>query len=136
MKELNVDMASFSPFIPSPDTPYRNKPVGSVELTLKTIAAGRIMLKNVHIPATTAIATIDTLGREKALRVGANVVMPNFTPKAYREKYKIYPNKRLLVDDPVNSTSYIHHIISTLGRRVASSRGDSLKQNENYSQII
>lgn len=135
-KELDVDMASFSPFVPSPNTPYRNKPVGSVELTLKTIAVSRILMKNTHIPATTAIATIDSLGREKALRVGANVIMPNFTPKPYRDKYCIYPNKKYIVDDPLNSASYIQHIISSMGRKVSSSRGDSLKQTSNLSQFI
>ncbi|MGE5680780.1 MAG: [FeFe] hydrogenase H-cluster radical SAM maturase HydE [Bacillota bacterium] len=135
-RELDVDMASFSPFVPSPNTPYRNKNVGSVETTLKTIAVGRILLKNTHIPATTAIATVDSLGREKALRVGANVVMPDFTPKLYRDKYCIYPNKRLLVDDPINSGSYIQHIMFSLGRRVSNSRGDSLKSKHKYPQFI
>ncbi|MGE5411119.1 MAG: [FeFe] hydrogenase H-cluster radical SAM maturase HydE [Clostridiales bacterium] len=135
-KKLDVDMASFSPFVPSPNTPYRNKNVGSVELTLKTIAVGRILLKNTHIPATTAIATIDSLGREKALRVGANVVMPDFTPKNYRDNYCLYPHKRLLVDDPINSASFIQHIMSSLGRRVSNSRGDSLKSKHKQSHLI
>lgn len=135
-KELDVDMASFSPFVPSPNTPYRNKPVGSVELTLKTIAVGRIILKNTHIPATTAIATIDWLGREKALRVGANVVMPNFTPKNYRDKYCIYPNKRYMVDNPAISSAYIQQIMASLGRRVSNSRGDSLKPHQKFTHKI
>ncbi|MGE5431269.1 MAG: [FeFe] hydrogenase H-cluster radical SAM maturase HydE [Syntrophomonadaceae bacterium] len=135
-KDLDVDMASFSPFVPSPNTPYRNKSVGSVELTLKTIAVSRIIMKNTHIPATTAIATIDSLGREKALRVGANVIMPNFTPKPYRDKYCIYPNKKYIVEDPLNSASSIQHIISSMGRKVSTSRGDSMKQTSNLSQFI
>ncbi|MEI7812903.1 MAG: [FeFe] hydrogenase H-cluster radical SAM maturase HydE [Ignavibacteria bacterium] len=135
-KELNIDYASFSPFVPSPNTPFRNKSVGSVELTLKTIAVARILLKNARIPATTAIATIDLLGREKALRVGANVVMPDFTPKLYRDKYCSYPNKKLFVDDPVNSSSYIQHIMNSLGRGVSGTRGDSLKDDYNLSQFI
>ncbi|HEX2867949.1 MAG TPA: [FeFe] hydrogenase H-cluster radical SAM maturase HydE [Ignavibacteriales bacterium] len=135
-RELDVDMASFSPFVPSPNTPYRNKPVGSVELTLKTIAVGRILMKNTHIPATTAIATIDSLGREKALRVGANVIMPNFTPTPYRDKYCIYPNKKYIGDNPLNSASSIQHIINSMGRKVSTSRGDSMKQTPNLSQII
>lgn len=126
-KELDVDMASFSPFIPSPNTPLRHKRMGSVELTLKTIAVGRILLKSVHIPATTAIATIDPLGREKALRVGANVIMPNFTPQSYRDKYCIYPNKRSIIEDNILGNSNIQYLLSSLGRVVSESRGDSLK---------
>ncbi|MCX6149989.1 MAG: [FeFe] hydrogenase H-cluster radical SAM maturase HydE [Ignavibacteriales bacterium] len=134
-KKLDVDMASFSPFVPSPNTPYWNKSIGSVELTLKTIAIGRILLKNTHIPATTAIATIDSLGREKALQVGANIVMPNFTPKIYREKYKIYPKKHNLIDDPIHGTVKIQRILASLGRKVSWSRGDSMKPNPDLSPI-
>lgn len=135
-KEMGIDMASFSPFVPSPNTPFRNKPVGSVELTLKTIAIGRILLKYCHIPATTAIASIDTLGREKALRVGADVIMPNFTPKIYRDKYCIYPNKRFVIDDPISNASFYQHMIHSMGRKVSSSRGDSFRPAQYISNII
>lgn len=135
-KQMDIDMASFSPFIPSPNTPFRNKPVGSVEITLKAIAIARILLKNCHIPATTSIATIDTLGREKALRVGADVIMPNFTPKAYREKYCIYPNKRFVIDDPISNASYYQHMILSMGRKVSNSMGDSYKPSQHLSNII
>jgi len=66
-KEFDLDMAAFGPFIPSPNTPYRNKTVGDVDLTLRTMAVARIVLKKVHIPATTALATLDDDGRIKAL---------------------------------------------------------------------
>ena len=83
-KELDVDMASFSPFIPSPNTPYRKQSACGINLILKVMAAGRIVLKNSHIPATTALGTMDQYGREKGLQVGANVIMPNYTPAPYR----------------------------------------------------
>jgi biotin synthase len=134
-KKLNVDMASFSPFVPAQNTPYWNKPAGSVELTLKTIAIGRILLKDTHIPATTALATIDSSGREKALKVGANVVMPNFTPNNYREKYKIYPKKYYSVEDPIYGEGQIMQLLTSIGRKVSWARGDSLKQNPDLSHI-
>ena len=34
--------------------------------------------------------------REKALRVGANVIMPNLTPTKYRRGYLLYENKPCL----------------------------------------
>ncbi len=126
-KNLNVDVASFSPFVPSPYTPYKNEPVGSVELTLKTIAIGRLLLKNSYLAATTALATIDTMGREKALRVGANVIMPNFTPRNFREKYQIYPKMKNLIDDPIHGVTHIQNILSSLGRKVSWIKSDSLK---------
>ena len=44
-KELDVDMASFSPFIPSPNTPYRNQLACDINSILKAMAVGRIVLK-------------------------------------------------------------------------------------------
>jgi len=129
-KELNVDMAAFGPFIPVPFTPYKSHKPGSVELTLKTVAVARLVLKNVHIPATTALDSIDPMGREKGLACGANVVMPDFTPHPYRENYLIYPGKRGISDDPLASHKSIQSRIEAIGRRISASRGDSLKKNE------
>ncbi|MCX7798643.1 MAG: [FeFe] hydrogenase H-cluster radical SAM maturase HydE [Melioribacter sp.] len=126
-KELDLDMAAFGPFIPSPYTPYRNKKAASVDLTLKTMAVARIVLKAVHIPATTALATIDENGRIKGLKAGANVVMPDFTPSPYREKYEIYANRRCVGDDPRSCRSCLQLQIESIGRKISTSRGDSLK---------
>jgi biotin synthase len=40
---------------------------------------------------------IDGNAREKAIAVGANVVMPNITPTSYRPGYLLYENKPLPV---------------------------------------
>ncbi len=129
-KELNVDMAAIGTFVPSPLTLYHNFNHGNVELTIKTIAAARIVLKNVHIPATTTLDTIDKYGREKGLNSGANVVMPNFTPFPYRGDYQIYANKRGIKDDPFHSYKLLQSRIESTGRIVSSSRGDSLRINK------
>ncbi|MFH1195914.1 MAG: [FeFe] hydrogenase H-cluster radical SAM maturase HydE [bacterium] len=127
LKQLDVDMAAIGPFIPSPFTPYQKKPSGSVDMTLKALAIGRIVLKNVHIPATTAIDSIDIEGREKSLKAGANVIMPNFTPHPYREYYKIYPNKRGSKDDPLLAHKSLQSRIELIGRKISTGKGDSLK---------
>lgn len=126
-KELEVDMASISPFVPSSDTPYRGIPRANVEFTLKTIAVARMVLRDVHIPSTTALATIDPHGREKGLQVGANVVMPNYTPMPYREQYKIYENKKCADENPLLCNSCLTSMIHTLDRKVSSDYGHSLK---------
>lgn len=133
-KELDVDMATFGPFIPSPETPLYDAGQGTVELSLKTIACARIVLKNVHIPANTAIATIDAEGREKALQCGANVVMPNFTPSRYRIHYQIYPNRRCITDEPLQCNGCIRAMIIGLGRTVADDYGHSLKADLSTSR--
>jgi len=128
-KELDLDMAAFGPFIASPHTPYQNKKNGDVELTLKTMAVARLVLKDVHIPATTALATLDDDGRVRGLNVGANIIMPNMTPSPYREKYLIYPDKKCLNDNPQMCKSCLELQVEAIGRKISYKRGDSLKQH-------
>jgi len=128
-KELDVDMAAFGPFIPAPFTPLQSQTAGSVDLTLKTMAVARLVLRDVNIPATTALDSIDVEGREKGLNVGANVVMPDFTPLPYREYYQIYKNKRGLSEDPIESHNKIKNRIEAIGRGISNNRGDRLTQN-------
>jgi biotin synthase len=126
-KELDLDMAAFGPFISSPETPYKSKSAGDVGLTLRVMAVGRIVLKQVHIPATTALATLDEVGRIKGLNVGANVIMPNLTPSPYRERYQIYPDRKGSKDNPLDSKRSIQLQIESIGRKISNSRGDSMK---------
>jgi biotin synthase len=98
-REFDIDMAGMGPYVEHADTPlyaYRNKllPLKQrFDLSLKMVAILRIMMKNINIAATTAMQTIDPQGREKALMVGANVIMPNLTPVKYRQNYLLYENK-------------------------------------------
>ena len=128
LQELDVDMAGIGPFIPHPDTPLAHCPAGSVEMTIKMVALARIVTKNAHIPATTALATADSRGREMAFAAGANVVMPNLTPLKYRKHYAIYPNKRCLAEDADGSLASLRLCIEGMGRRVGTGYGHSLKR--------
>lgn len=88
------------------------------------------------MPATTAAGSIDPFGREKALMAGANVVMPNFTPLKYRVHYEIYPNKKHITIDPLYALEDIRARIESIGRRVASGQGHSLKRNPKLQLIL
>ena len=134
-KELDVDMASFSPFIPSPNTPYRSKKPADLTLTLKTIAVARIVLKKVHLPATTALGTLVEDGRIKGLAVGGNVIMPDFTPVPYREKYLIYSNKKTTPGYSEDYRIALEDQITSIGRSISISRGDSLKLDNHNKQV-
>ena len=125
-RELDCDMCSFSPFIPSPDTPFRDVPAADLTLTLKTMAVARIVLKNVHIPATTALSTLTPEGRKLGLLVGANVIMPNFTPDEYKDKYRIYANKKTY--DPIKYVEELKQMIKSIGRKVGEDKGHSFKK--------
>ena len=79
-------MCGIGSFIPHKDTPLAKEKGGTLEKTIIMLALIRLMLPKVFLPATTALGSIDSLGIEKVLNAGANVVMPNLLPKDVREK--------------------------------------------------
>jgi len=99
MQKFDIDMCGMGPFIPHSDTPlfqYKDDlwPLEErFDMTLKMIAVLRILMKDINIAAATALQAIDKIGREKALKVGANIIMPNITPGMYRDNYSLYENK-------------------------------------------
>ena len=92
-KKLDADMIGIGPFIPHPDTPLKDANTGSLDLAIKVMAITRILLKDINIPATTAMESLRADGRLFALQSGANVVMPNLTDDYHKKMYEIYPNK-------------------------------------------
>lgn len=98
-KALDIDMAGMGPYIEHPQTPlyqFKDQLLTREErfqLSLKMVALLRIMMKDINIAATTAMQAIDPQGREKAIMVGSNVIMPNLTPVKYRENYLLYEDK-------------------------------------------
>jgi biotin synthase len=128
LKELQPDMVGIGPFIPHPETPLADAAMGSLEMTLRMVALARIVTRDALIPATTAAGSVDEFGREKALQAGANVVMPNHTPLAYRVDYEIYPNKRCITEDPELCGPCLTARIFSVGRTVATGPGHSPKQ--------
>lgn len=127
-KKGDFDMISVSPFIPHAATPLASASAGDLRATLKMIALTRIVSRNAHIPATTAIGSLNGRDeRPRALGVGANVLMPNFTPAPYRQQYEIYPNKRCVAEEPGACPNCMEHMVAALGRFVDRSKGHSLK---------
>ena len=104
-KALDIDMCGMGPYLEHEDTPlyqYRHRLKTKQErfdLALNMIAVLRLLMPDINIAAATALQAIDPAGREKALAVGANVIMPNLTPCEYREEYRLYENKPCLDED-------------------------------------
>lgn len=122
-KEINADMVGIGPFIAHPHTPLKDCPNGDFTLALKVMALTRIMLKNINIPATTAMETLNPNGRIIALQSGANVVMPNVTTTEYRAKYEIYPNKICINENPSQCFRCISGKIKSIGRTISTGYG-------------
>lgn len=121
--EINADMVGIGPFIAHPQTPLKDCPNGDFTLALKVMALTRIMLKNINIPATTAMETLNPQGRIIALQSGANVVMPNVTASEYRAKYEIYPNKICINEEPDKCRNCIEAKIISIGRSISKDYG-------------
>ncbi|WP_150275336.1 [FeFe] hydrogenase H-cluster radical SAM maturase HydE [Paenibacillus tepidiphilus] len=124
LKELQPEMIGIGPFIPHSSTPLKHAVGGTVDETLVMIAVARLMVPKALMPATTAMGSLDPAGREKALSVGANVVMPNLSPLRVREKYALYENKICTGDDGPQCRSCIEMRIAASGYELALGRGD------------
>jgi len=132
-RDFDIDMAGMGPYIEHEDTPlyqYRNELLPLRErflLSLKMVALLRIMMKDINIAATTAMQTIDPQGREKALLVGANVIMPNLTPLKYRQNYLLYENKPCLDEEAEECKSCLEARIFMAGDEIGYDEwGDSI----------
>ena len=125
LKNNDIVMIGMGPYLEHADTPlyrYRSQllPVNErFDLTLKMIAILRIMMKDVNIAATTALQTIDKLGREKAIMAGANVIMPNITPGMYRNDYSLYDNKPCTDENPEDCRTCLEARIALTGNNIA-----------------
>jgi len=129
IKRLKPHMVGIGPFIPQKDTPLGKESKGTVETTILMLALIRLLLPEVLLPATTALGTIDPLGREKGLKAGANVVMPNLSPRSVREKYALYDNKICTGDEAAHCRGCIERRINSAGFEVDMGRGDNITWN-------
>lgn len=124
MYRLNPQMVGIGPFIPHHDTPFRDRPAGTLRQTLVLLAIVRLMLPGVLLPATTALGTIEPDGREQGVLAGANVVMPNLSPLDVRSKYMLYDNK---ISTGVEAAANINELkkrMEAIGYQVVTDRGD------------
>lgn len=127
IKQLDPQMVGIGPFVSHHDTPFKDYENGSCELTLFMLGLLRLMLPNVLLPATTALGTIDPLGREKGILAGANVIMPNLSPMSQRKKYLLYDNKISTGDESAQSKKNLEKSMKKIGYDVVVTRGDFKK---------
>lgn len=124
MYRLDPQMVGIGPFIPHHDTPFKDRPAGTLRQTLRLLAIVRLMLPSVLLPATTALGTIEPGGREQGVLAGANVVMPNLSPLDVRSKYMLYDNK---ISTGVEAAANINELkkrMEAIGYEVVADRGD------------
>ncbi len=89
-----------------------------------TNLTGKLMEDYALIPATTALGTVDATGREKGLKAGANVVMPNLSPVNVRKQYELYDNKICTGEESAQCRGCLERRVNSVGYRIVNSRGD------------
>lgn len=124
-KEIDIDMVGMGPYIEHENTPLyqeREHLLSKQErfnLALRMIAVLRIMMKDINIAAATALQAIEPTGREKGLKVGANIIMPNMTPTKYRPDYTLYEDKPCLDEDAGQCRACLDRRIRSAGDTIA-----------------
>lgn len=132
--ELKPHMIGIGPFIPHSDTPLANATKNTIDLSLTMISLTRLMVPDALLPATTAMGTLDRYGRERAIKAGANIVMPNLSPIDAKQNYEIYQNKICVNDDVTHCRGCIEMRIKNIGYEVNMSRGDHYEFNKSNQQ--
>ena len=124
LQRLQPDMIGIGPYITHKDTPFKDQQGGSLELSLRMLSILRLMFPYALLPSTTALGTIDPMGRELGLKAGGNVVMPNLSPTDVREKYAIYDNKICTGEESAQCRRCLEMRIESAGYRAVTDRGD------------
>ncbi len=124
MKQFDIDMCGMGPYIEHTQTPlYEHKsqllPLKErFDLSLKMVALLRILMPDINIAATTALQTIEKNGRERAIQIGANVLMPNITPKHYRDDYFLYENKTVSQQSNEDDLKFLELQLKSIGHEI------------------
>ena len=129
MHELQPEMVGIGPFIPHHDTPFKDRPAGTLRQTLQLLAIVRLMLPTVLLPATTALGTIEPDGREQGVMAGANVVIPNLSPLDVRKKYMLYDNKISTGVEAAANIRELRRRMASIGYEVVTDRGDHIDRS-------
>jgi biotin synthase len=134
-RDLDIDMIGIGPYISHPATPLGDGAWAPVEplpdqvpntelMVYKAVALTRLVCPQSNIPSTTALATINKAsGRERGLQRGANIVMPNVTPRKYRAMYEIYPAKACIDETAAECRFCLLGRIESIGRHPGSGPG-------------
>jgi len=128
-KKMDIGMIGMGPYVIAEGTPLGDMALAMgldteaekkrrLTLALNMIAVTRLVLGNVNIASATALHALDPKGREKALRAGANILMPVLTLPQYKRRYTLYDGKPGLDDDAMAIKNKLVHIVESAGDTV------------------
>jgi len=129
-QDLDLDMIGIGPYLPHPATPLGRGDLPNAgpdqvpadeDTVLRCLSLTRLLRPDANLPSTTALGMLG--GREKGLRCGANVVMPNLTPARYRIHYEIYPDKAGIDVTDNEGAARLRASIAALNRTIGEGPG-------------
>jgi biotin synthase len=141
LKAMDVDMVGMGPYIEHLETPLNevhhllHSRQERLDLTFKMIASLRILMKDINIVAATALQAIDKMGREKAIRYGANILMPNITPGNFRNNYKLYQDKPCTDENAADCSSCIDVRMNMIGSQIGYNEWGDSKHFKKQKQV-
>ena len=124
IRSFQPQMVGIGPFVSTHNTPLEGFPNGKVETTLRLLALIRLLHPHVLLPATTALGTLHPKGRELGIQFGANVIMPNLSPRTHRKDYAIYDNKICTGEEAAECRACTEQRIRRIGYESTVDRGD------------
>ena len=127
IEEFSPDMCGIGPFIPHKDSPFASYEAGSADLTCFLLSVIRLIKPNILLPATTALGSVNSDGRENGILAGANVIMPNLSPQSVRKKYELYNNKLSDGDESAQNLLNLKKKMLNIGYEIVTDRGDIIK---------
>lgn len=130
IEDLGPQMCGIGPFVPHKDTIFKYEKSGSVRLCLILLSVIRLIKPDILLPATTALGTVDPVGREKGILHGANVVMPNLSPTEHRKDYALYDNKICTGDEAAECIKCLSGRMERIGYQIVVDRGDYKESTE------
>lgn len=125
LTDMKLHMIGMGPFVAHSQTPFADEANGDIHLAFRTLALVRILNPMANMPSTSALDSIQPGARLRGLQIGANVIMPSFTPERVKELYNIYPGKNVQTDVSEDSLQSAINMIDKAGYKVSYSRGDS-----------
>lgn len=128
IKQLEPQMVGIGPFIPQNQTRFSKEKQGDLTLTLVMLSLTRLIIPNVLLPSTTALATISKEGRKKGLKSGCNVIMPNLSPFELRKNYSLYDNKATGGSETFENLKMLKEEIESAGYEIDMGRGDFIEE--------
>jgi len=129
-QSMDIDMIGMGPYISHHQSCMYDKSMMDVEpllqLAFNMIAVVRLVLRDVNIAATTALQALLKNGREVGISYGANITMPNLTPREVRPSYQLYEGKPCIDEGRADCRGCLQKRVESVGRTVGWNKwGDS-----------